>query len=592
MVDEPIEITVDGDTVGARGSGAPRGAARAVRAGDGHPALHGAAPPSPTSSRSWWGTTAKLTFVTLAEWEDDAVHLSHHHLKIGRDATVKHISLTFGGDLVRIERVRGYDGPGGDLDLLGLYSPTSGQHLEHRLFVDHAVPHCKSRALYKGALQGRKAHTVWVGDVLIRTAAEGTDTYEMNRNLVLTEGARADSVPNLEIETGEIVGAGHASATGKVRRRAAVLPAVPGHPAEVAKRLVVRGFFGEVLLRIGIPRWSSGPPRSSNGNSPSPACRRSGIHRPAPCPRTEGAARPTRSLDQDRSVGTYWSRKTWRHWISATCTSRSLTDEAPVEILRGVDLTVSSNETHAIMGPNGSGKSTLAYSLAGHPKYKVTRGSVTLDGQDLLAMTVDERARAGLFLAMQYPVEVPGVSTSNFLRTAATAVRGQAPAIRTWVKEVKTAMNDLEIDPEFAERSVNEGFSGGEKKRHEILQLTLLRPKIAILDETDSGLDVDALRVVAEGVNRYKASPAEGGEGVGIMLITHYTRILRYIHPDRVHVFAGGRIVESGGPELADELETSGYVRFTGTPVARRLIPRRTPAAPARPETRNGTSDD
>jgi Fe-S cluster assembly ATP-binding protein len=236
-----------------------------------------------------------------------------------------------------------------------------------------------------------------------------------------------------------------------------------------------------------------------------------------------------------------------------------LTEEGPVEILRGVDLSVSSNETHSIMGPNGSGKSTLAYSLAGHPKYHVTSGTVTLDGEDVLAMTVDERARAGLFLAMQYPVEVPGVSTSNFLRTAATAVRGEAPPVRKWVKEVKTAMKDLEIDPDFAERSVNEGFSGGEKKRHEILQLTLLRPKIAVLDETDSGLDVDALRVVAAGVNRYK----ESGDGVGVLLITHYTRILRYIHPDRVHVFAGGRIVESGGPELADELETNGYVRFT-----------------------------
>ena len=244
------------------------------------------------------------------------------------------------------------------------------------------------------------------------------------------------------------------------------------------------------------------------------------------------------------------------------------TDEGPVEILRGVDLTVSSNETHAIMGPNGSGKSTLAYSLSGHPKYQVTRGSVKLDGEDLLAMTVDQRARAGLFLAMQYPVEVPGVSTSNFLRTAATAVRGEAPPIRKWVKEVKTAMKDLEIDPEFAERSVNEGFSGGEKKRHEILQLSLLKPKIAVLDETDSGLDVDALRIVAEGVNRYKTDAEKAGEGVGILLITHYTRILRYIQPDRVHVFAGGRVVESGGPELADELETNGYVRFTGAAAA------------------------
>src|SRR4051795_2324781 len=162
-------------------------------------------------------------------------------------------------------------------------------------------------------------------------------------------------------------------------------------------------------------------------------------------------------------------------------------EQGEKEILRGVDLTVRSGETHAIMGPNGSGKSTLAYSIAGHPKYVVTAGEVLLDGEDVLAMSVDERARAGIFLAMQYPVEVPGVSVSNFLRTAATAVRGEAPQVRHWVKEVKSAMGDLEIDPAFAERSVNEGFSGGEKKRHEILQLALLNPKIAILDETDSG---------------------------------------------------------------------------------------------------------
>ena len=227
-------------------------------------------------------------------------------------------------------------------------------------------------------------------------------------------------------------------------------------------------------------------------------------------------------------------------------------------ILAGVDLTVKSGETHAIMGPNGSGKSTLAYSIAGHPKYQITGGTVTLDGQDVLEMSVDERARAGLFLAMQYPIEVPGVSMSNFLRTAATAVRGEAPKLRHWVKEVKTAMSDLDIDPAFSERSVNEGFSGGEKKRHEILQLGLLKPKIAILDETDSGLDVDALRVVSEGVNRYKET-----ENGGVLLITHYTRILRYIQPQFVHVFFGGRIIQSGGPELADELEENGYERFT-----------------------------
>jgi len=235
-------------------------------------------------------------------------------------------------------------------------------------------------------------------------------------------------------------------------------------------------------------------------------------------------------------------------------------DDTP--ILKGVDLTVSSGETHAIMGPNGSGKSTLAYSIAGHPKYTVTQGAVLLDGQDVLAMTVDARARAGLFLAMQYPVEVPGVSVSNFLRTAVTAVRGEAPKLRNWVKEVNEAMDSLDMDKAFAERSVNEGFSGGEKKRHEVLQLSLLKPRFAILDETDSGLDVDALRVVSEGVNRYRAS----GD-VGVLLITHYTRILQHIRPDVVHVFAGGRVVESGGPELADELERNGYERFAAANV-------------------------
>jgi len=236
------------------------------------------------------------------------------------------------------------------------------------------------------------------------------------------------------------------------------------------------------------------------------------------------------------------------------------TKEGLLQILRGVDLTVASGETHAIMGPNGSGKSTLAYSLAGHPKYKITSGSVTMDGADVLAMKVDERARAGMFLAMQYPVEVPGVSVSNFLRTAKTAIDGKAPALRTWVKEMRTAMEALRMDPTFAERSVNEGFSGGEKKRHEILQMELLKPKFAILDETDSGLDVDALRVVSEGVNRVRA----GGE-VGVLLITHYTRILRYISPDFVHVFVDGRIAEQGGPELADRLENEGYDRFLPT---------------------------
>src|SRR3954453_20915855 len=227
------------------------------------------------------------------------------------------------------------------------------------------------------------------------------------------------------------------------------------------------------------------------------------------------------------------------------------------EILRGVDLTVRTGETHAIMGPNGSGKSTLAYAVAGHPKYDVTSGEVLLDGESVLDMTVDERARAGLFLALQYPVEVPGVSVSNFLRTAVTAVRGEAPKLRDFAKEMRGAMAELQIDPAFAQRNLNEGFSGGEKKRHEILQLEMLKPKVAVLDETDSGLDIDALKVVSEGVNRFR----EGGE-TGVLLITHYTRILRYITPDHVHVFAGGRIVEEGGPELADRLEDEGYERY------------------------------
>src|ERR1700722_270513 len=233
------------------------------------------------------------------------------------------------------------------------------------------------------------------------------------------------------------------------------------------------------------------------------------------------------------------------------------------EILRGVDLTVSAGQTHAIMGPNGSGKSTLAYAIAGHPKYQVTKGSVTLDGEDVLAMSVDARARAGLFLAMQYPVEVPGVSVSNFLRTAMTAVRGEAPKLRDFTKQLRAAMSELSISPEFAQRNLNEGVSGGEKKRHEILQLELLNPKIAILDETDSGLDIDALKVVSEGVNRFRA-----GEGHGVLLITHYNRILQYVQPDYVHVFVAGRIVEEGGPELAKLLEAEGYERFTGAGAA------------------------
>ena len=233
------------------------------------------------------------------------------------------------------------------------------------------------------------------------------------------------------------------------------------------------------------------------------------------------------------------------------------TDTGLKPILNGINLEINSNETHAVMGPNGSGKSTLAYSLAGHPKYEVTSGSVTLDGADVLAMSVDQRAKSGLFLAMQYPVEVPGVTVTNFLRSAKTAIDGEAPKLRHWTKDLKSAMENLRVDPEFASRNVNEGFSGGEKKRHEILQMEMLKPQFAVLDETDSGLDVDALRIVSEGVNRVKEAT-----DVGILLITHYTRILKYVKPDYVHVIIKGKVAEEGGPELAERLENEGYDRF------------------------------
>jgi len=233
------------------------------------------------------------------------------------------------------------------------------------------------------------------------------------------------------------------------------------------------------------------------------------------------------------------------------------TQEGSKPILKGVDLTIRSGEIHAVMGPNGSGKSTLAYTIAGHPRYQVDGGSITFDGQDVLAMSVDERARAGVFLAMQYPVEIPGVTVSNFLRTAKTAIDGEAPQLRPWITSVREAMGELRMDSSFSERNVNEGFSGGEKKRHEILQLELLQPKLAVLDETDSGLDVDALRIVSEGVNRVKDKT-----DMGVLLITHYTRILRYIQPDFVHVFVDGKVAEQGGKELAERLEDEGYDRY------------------------------
>lgn len=232
-------------------------------------------------------------------------------------------------------------------------------------------------------------------------------------------------------------------------------------------------------------------------------------------------------------------------------------DDEPKQILKGIDLTINSGETHAIMGPNGSGKSTLAYSIAGHPRYEIIGGEVLLDGENILELSVDERAKAGLFLAMQHPVEVPGVSVSNFLRTAVTSLRGEAPKLREWVSEMKNAMSGLSIDPSFSERNVNEGFSGGERKRHEILQLELIKPKFAVLDETDSGLDVDALKIVSDGVNRIKDETQ-----MGVVLITHTIRLLRQIPVDKVHVIMDGKIVQEGGPELAEAIDTAGYEQF------------------------------
>jgi Fe-S cluster assembly ATP-binding protein len=226
------------------------------------------------------------------------------------------------------------------------------------------------------------------------------------------------------------------------------------------------------------------------------------------------------------------------------------------EILHGLDLTLAKGETHALMGPNGSGKSTLAYAIAGHPAYTITAGQVLIDGTDILELMPDERAQLGLFLAMQYPTEIPGVSLTNFLRTSLNALRDQDISVRQFMTDLRAQLEQLDMDPAFMQRNVNEGFSGGEKKRFEILQMAMVKPRYAILDETDSGLDIDALKVVSVGVNRLR------GPEIGVLLITHYTRILRYITPDRVHVMFAGRIVESGGPELAEELEEHGYERL------------------------------
>jgi Fe-S cluster assembly ATP-binding protein len=231
------------------------------------------------------------------------------------------------------------------------------------------------------------------------------------------------------------------------------------------------------------------------------------------------------------------------------------------EILQGVDLDVAQGEIHALMGPNGSGKSTLAYTLMGHPKYVVTGGSASFDGQELLALTADERARLGLFLCFQYPTAIPGVTTVNFMRAALRSLGKEMPA-REFLKRLNEEMAELRIDESFRSRYINDGFSGGEKKRSEILQLAMLRPRLAILDETDSGLDVDALRTVSEGVMRL------AGPDMGVLVITHYPRILEYLRPDAVHVLHQGRVVTSGGYELARRIERDGYEPILGTAVA------------------------
>ncbi|WP_154669965.1 Fe-S cluster assembly ATPase SufC [Bacillus niameyensis] len=225
------------------------------------------------------------------------------------------------------------------------------------------------------------------------------------------------------------------------------------------------------------------------------------------------------------------------------------------EILKGVNLEIKGGEIHAVMGPNGTGKSTLASAIMGHPKYEITSGSITLDGQDVLEMEVDDRARAGLFLAMQYPSEITGVTNADFLRSAINARReeGKEISLMKFIKELDNKMELLEMDLDMAQRYLNEGFSGGEKKRNEILQLMMIQPAIAILDEIDSGLDIDALKIVSKGINEMRSSE------FGCMIITHYQRLLNYITPDKVHVMMQGRVVKSGGPELAQRLEAEGY---------------------------------
>ena len=481
------------------------------------------------------GDAARLTVVSIADWADDAVHVSTHHAALGKDAVLRHVSRHPRRRPGATDRdASGSAAPAATPSCSACTSPTTASTSSRGCWSTTHSPNCRSHVTYKGALQGDPdspqpdAHTVWVGDVLIRAEATGTDTFETNRNLVLTDGARADSVPNLEIETGEIVGAGHASATGRFDDEQLFYLQARGIPEDQARRLVVRGFFGELIQKIAVPAVRE---------------------------RLTDAIEHELEITESRTAHLMTTLEIKDLHVSVAADDRGRRDPDP-----------QGRRPHREVGgdarADGPQRIRQVHAVVRDRRAPQVQGDVRLDHagwcRTCWTMSVDERARAGLFLAMQYPIEVPGVSMSNFLRTAATAVRGEAPKLRHWIKEVKGAMDDLDIDPAFSERSVNEGFSGGEKKRHEILQLALLKPKIAILDETDSGLDVDALRVVSEGVNRY-AEEAHGG----VLLITHYTRILRYIQPQFVHVFIGGRIVESGGPELADELDANGYERFT-----------------------------
>ena len=634
------------------------------------------------------GDGAQVTMTTVQDWADDAVHLVHHWVNVGRDASLKHIAVSFGGDVVRLNVAVDYAGPGGRADLFGLYFADAGQHLEHRLFIDHNAPKTISKVDYKGALQGKGAHTVWVGDVLIRKVAEGIETYESNRNLVLTDGCRRRLGAEPRDRDRRHRRRRARQHHRPLRRGAAVLPEEPRHrrgrgppprrarllrrhhPADRRRRPAgaadgrgrgrarvgrhrrgVHAVTGGVAGSRRVPCRPLAPGRGGQVMTMTRACALADLDEATPISvDIEGedvalvkvgdevfairdeCSHANIALSEGDVDGC--TLECWMHgsrFDLRTGQPTGLPATQPVPVFRvqvdGTDVyvdiddeinadqadsvrtdflkpdprfegavplmtaAVHGNPAHTCRSPTCTCRSTptpaprrsSAASTSrsaparrtrswartapasprsrtrspGTPSTRSPREHHPRRCQDVLAMTVDQRARAGLFLAMQYPVEVPGVSVANFLRTAKTAIDGEAPKLRTWVKDVNAALAKLDLEGGFAERNVNEGFSGGEKKRHEIAQMELLNPKIAVLDETDSGLDIDALRVVADGVNRFRA----GGDH-GVLLITHYTRILRYITPDFVHVFIAGKVAESGGPELAERLEAEGYDRY------------------------------